>query len=165
MLGRITDWYSMIRSLRGDRHIHFLRLHEKHGMRLEDQKAVQYIALTMSLGTFVRFGPNRISVNTAEGLQKIYSNKANTKKSSYYHVFSDVFQGDSSLTTIDKQLHAKKKRTVSSALSESSIRGMEELILRNIRIFCEALGQSPPESAIQTPDGEKGWSEPKNMTD
>ncbi|KAF2867688.1 cytochrome P450 [Massariosphaeria phaeospora] len=146
LLGQITDWYSVIRSLRGDRHIHFLRLHEKHG-------------------TFVRFGPNRVSVNTAEGLQKIYGNKANTKKSSYYHVFGEVFHGDSSLTTIDNQLHAKKKKTVSTAMSESSVRGMEELILRNIRIFCESLGQSSPEAASKMPDGEKGWSEPKNMTD
>lgn len=137
LLGRITDWYSVIHALRGDRHIEFLRLHEKYG-------------------PFVRFGPNRISVNTAEGLQKIYGTKANTKKSSYYHVFGEVFQGDSSLTTIDNQLHAQKKKTVSSALSESSIRGMEELILRNIRTFCEGLGPA---------EGEKDWSEARNMTD
>ncbi|CAI6336778.1 unnamed protein product [Periconia digitata] len=142
LLGRITDWYSVIRSIRGDRHIEFLRLHEKHGQ-------------------FVRFGPNRISVNTAEGLKKIYGNQANTIKSSYYHVFSDVFKGDSSLTTIDNQIHAKKKRTVASALSESSIRGMEELILRNIRIFCNSLGPQSNDAK----DGEEQWSEPRNMTD
>jgi hypothetical protein len=32
LLGRITDWYSVIRSLRGDRHVEFLHLHEKYGM-------------------------------------------------------------------------------------------------------------------------------------
>jgi hypothetical protein len=122
------------------------------------------VELTTS-GPFVRFGPNRISVNTAEGLQKIYGNKANTKKSSYYHVFSDVFKGDSSLTTVDNQLHAKKKKTVSSALSESSIRGMEELILRNIRIFCEALGQSSPEYDQSVLGEDERWGEPKNLTD
>lgn len=31
LLGRITDWYSVIRSAAGDRHIHFLELHKKHG--------------------------------------------------------------------------------------------------------------------------------------
>ena len=31
LLGRITDWYSVIRSAAGDRHIHFLELHRKHG--------------------------------------------------------------------------------------------------------------------------------------
>lgn len=161
LLGRITDWYSVIRSIKGDRHIEFLRLHEKHGMPVMSKSNISQVQLTTS-GPFVRFGPNRISVNTAEGLQKIYGNKANTRKSSYYHVFNDVFKGDSSLTTVDNRLHAKKKKTVSSALSESSIRGMEELILRNIRTFCEELGKSSP-SYNQSKD--ERWAEPKNLTD
>ena len=36
LLGRITDWYSVIRSAVGDRHIHFLELHRKHGKVLEE---------------------------------------------------------------------------------------------------------------------------------
>jgi hypothetical protein len=104
-------------------------------------------------------------VNTAEGLQKIYGSKASTQKSTYYNVFSEVFQGDSSLTTRDNEIHAKKKRTVSMALSESSIRGMEELILRNIRMFCEAMdpANSKPDGVTST--DEKGWSDTRNMTD
>lgn len=35
LLGRITDWYSVIRSAAGDRHIHFLELHHKHGKVLD----------------------------------------------------------------------------------------------------------------------------------
>ncbi|KAM0809260.1 putative Cytochrome P450-like protein [Seiridium cardinale] len=142
LLGRVTDWYSVIRSARGDRHIHFLELHKKHG-------------------PFVRFGPNRISVNTAEGLSKIYGIKANTKKASYYHVFNDVFKGDSSLTTISEDLHTRKKRVVSSALSESSVRAMEDIVLRNIRKFVQHLGDSSHDQTAEV----KGWSSPKNMTD
>jgi hypothetical protein len=122
-------------------------------------------ALTVFPGPFVRFGPNRISVNTAEGLQKIYGSRANTRKSSYYNVFGDVFHGDSSLTTIDHQIHAKKKRTVSSALSESSIRSMEELVLRNIRIFCAALIEPSSDTLGKSSNEKGGWGEPKNMTD
>ncbi|KAI1394478.1 cytochrome P450-like protein [Hypoxylon trugodes] len=143
-LGKITDWYSVIRSVAGDRHIHFLELHNKYG-------------------PFVRFGPNRISVNTAEGLQKIYGTRAPTQKSRYYDVFSGVFKGDSSLTTIDHGLHMKKKRVVSTALSESSVKAMEEIILRNIRKFTVQLGKSTPS---QTTDlHSESWSSPKNMTD
>ncbi|KAH6639969.1 cytochrome P450-like protein [Truncatella angustata] len=141
-LGRFTDWYSVIRSATGDRHIHFLELHKKYG-------------------PFVRFGPNRISVNTAEGLSKIYGIKANTQKSTYYHVFNDVFKGDSSLTTIDHDLHTIKKRVVSSALSDSSVRAMEDIVLRNIRKFVQHLGESPSIHFTE----EEGWSSPKNMTD
>ncbi|KAK8018790.1 isotrichodermin C-15 hydroxylase [Apiospora marii] len=145
LLGRITDWYSVIRSAAGDRHIHFLELHEEHG-------------------PFVRFGPNRVSVNTAEGLAKIYGIKANTQKSTYYNVFNDVFKGDSSLTTLDHELHARKKRVVSSALSESSVRAMEGIVLRNIRKFTGHLGDSVTDPHSRT-DDEKGWGSPKNMTE
>ncbi|KAK8131617.1 cytochrome P450 4A5 [Apiospora sp. TS-2023a] len=144
-IGRITDWYSVIRSAAGDRHIHFLELHKKHG-------------------PFVRFGPNRVSVNTAEGLAKIYGIKANTQKSKYYHVFNDVFKGDSSLTTVDQELHARKKRVVSSALSESSVRAMEGIVLRNIRKFTEHLTDLPSDPSSD-PNERKGWGSPRNMTD
>ncbi|KAF3762848.1 cytochrome P450 [Cryphonectria parasitica EP155] len=93
-------YYFAIRSASGDRHIHFLELHNKYG-------------------PFVRFALNRISVNTTEGLQKIYGAKDNTQKSC-------------SLTSIDHSLHLKKKRVMSSALSDSSVRAMEDIVLRNI---------------------------------
>jgi hypothetical protein len=130
-------------------------MHAKH--------QIMPMVLIGSPGPFVRFGPNRIFVNTAEGLQKIYGSKANTTKSSYYNVFGEVFRGDSSLTTIDHQIHAKKKRVVSSALSESSIRSMEKLVLRNIRVFCTALAEPSPDTPVNLVDG--AWGPPKNMTD
>ena len=116
-------------------------------------------------GAFVRFGPNRISVNTNEGLHKIYGTKANTQKSSYYHVFNDVFKGDSSLTTIEPGLHARKKRVVSSALSDSSVRAMEELVLRNVRTFCNLIGKGANSADVSNGAAQKPWSAPKNMTD
>lgn len=42
---------------------------------------------------------------------------------------------------------------------------MEELVLRNIRIFCEALGKSSLGHDSQILDEKEGWSEPRNMTD
>lgn len=116
------------------------------------------------LGPIVRFGPNRISVNTAEGLAKVYGIKANTQKSAYYNVFSDVFHGDSSLTTIDHEMHAKKKRVISSALSDSSVRAMEELVLKNVRKFTECLITPDKGAAVVASTTTNNWSSPKNMT-
>lgn len=110
----------------------------------------------------MRFGPNRISVNTVEGLHKIYGVKANTQKSSYYNVFNDVFKGDSSLTTIDHELHMKKKRVVSSALSDSSVRAMEGIVLRNITKFTTSLNDS--EQEMTDSRDENAWGTPKDMT-
>lgn len=141
-LAKITDWYIVIRSFKGDRHIELFELHKKHG-------------------PFVRFGPNKVSVNTTEGLQKIYGYKANTQKSSYYHIFSENFGGENLLTTVDPGLHAKKRKVIGLALSDNSIRAMEEIVLRNVRKFIQHLGESEPsEKAVPASDD---WSSPKNM--
>ena len=106
-------------------------------------------------------------MNTAAGLQAIYGAKANTRKSSYYNVFSHVFQGNSSLTTIERSLHAQKKRVVATALADSSIKEMEELVLRNVRKFCVQLGETS-QTSVDVKSGSDRvprWSQPKNMTD
>lgn len=80
-------------------------------------------------------------------------------------MFNDVFKGDSSLTTIDHDLRAKKKRVVSSALSDNSLSGIEELVLRSIRKFTKRLGE-PAAQLTAGQDGPEGesWSSPKTMT-
>lgn len=114
-------------------------------------------------GSFVRFGPNEISINTVEGLHNIYGVNANTQKLSYYST-NDVFKGESSLTTVDPSIHAKKKRIVSSALSDSSVRAMEGIVLRNVEKFTEILGQTENPQAPST-NSQYSWSTPKNMTE
>ncbi|KAL9619185.1 MAG: hypothetical protein Q9160_006194 [Pyrenula sp. 1 TL-2023] len=165
---RLT-FHPLAKSAVGDRHIHFLELHKKYGeFSITDQSKNNLPDQISFPGPIVRFGPNRISVNTAEGLQKIYGAKANTQKATYYHVFNDVFKGDSSLTTIDHSLHAKKKRVVSTALAEKSVQDMEDLVLQNIRKFTEKLGESDEIAKSSTKDGIYSgleWSIPKNMTD
>ncbi|CAF9939407.1 hypothetical protein IMSHALPRED_001332 [Imshaugia aleurites] len=146
LLGRITDWYSVYQAWSGDRHLDFIELHEKYG-------------------PFVRFGPNRISVNTNEGLKEIYGMKCNTRKASYYKTFAHVFKGDSSNTIIDPEKHGRKKRVVTQALSENSIRAMEEHILNNVRTFCRLMcdgnhaGSDGTKKAVH-----EEWSTPKDMT-
>ncbi|KAL2048040.1 hypothetical protein ABVK25_011077 [Lepraria finkii] len=121
LLGRITDWYSVYQAASGDRHLNFLRLHEKYG-------------------PLVRFGPNRLSSNTADGLKQIYGTKCNTRKASYYATFAHVFKGDSSNTIIDPVKHGRKKRVLTQALSEKSIAAMEEHVLNNVRRFWGVVG-------------------------
>lgn len=108
----------------------------------------------------MRFGPNRISVNTNEGLKEVYGMKCNTRKASYYNTFAHVFDGDSSNTIIDPIKHGRKKRVITQALSESSIKVMEEHILINVRNFCQIMGDN-----YDVPSKERdGWSTAKNMT-
>lgn len=103
----------------------------------------------------MRYGPNRISVNSASALQSIYSTQANTRKSQWYSVWVQFFKTDMSMSTIDRKKHAMKRRIVTRALNSAAVKQMEDRILKNIRRLCELL----IDQEIQTE-----WSTPKDMT-
>ena len=92
--------------------------------------------------------------------------KCNTRKASYYNAFAHVFKGDSSNTIIDPVKHGRKRRVITQALSESSIRAMEEHILSNVRNFCRLMcDQNDVSSDNHTDKALPGeWSAPKDMT-
>ena len=128
-------------------------------------------------GDVVRFGPNSVSINTNTALRDIYGFKANVKKSSFYSVFPATKGAFSTHTAIDKAVHARKRRVLSQAFSDSAMRAMEVHILDNIRAWCRHLGVGGNRSksdfggplnglSKMSPDPDaKGWSEPKNMAD
>lgn len=92
--------------------------------------------------------------------------KCNTRKASYYKAFAHVFKGDSSNTIIDPVKHGRKKRILTQALSESSIRAMEEHILSNVRNFCRLMcDKNDVSNDDDTNKALPGaWSAPKDIT-
>ncbi|KAL8909086.1 MAG: hypothetical protein Q9207_000420 [Kuettlingeria erythrocarpa] len=133
----LTDWYTIYHQFIGDRHIDFYNLHKRYG-------------------PIVRFGPNRISINSATALRDIYSTGANVQKSSVYSSYKHFFSGiDMSMTTIDRKKHAYKRRVNAQALTSAAIKSLEERILRNVRVFCDSLVE---ERLVME------WSSPKDMT-
>ena len=112
------------------------------------------------IGEYVRYGPNRISVNNTVALHAIYGTKANTQKSSYYSVFSHFFPHPSTETTIDKEHHAAKRRILSKALSERGLKDLEASFLANVEQLCSRLIDSKS-------DNETGllsmWSHPRDL--
>ena len=109
----------------------------------------------LSIGDVVRFGPNRISVNSSSALQKIYSTAANTMKSDNYKTFHHLFKTPMIGTIIDdRKQHAFRRRFHSQALNASSVKGSEELILRNLRKFCRLLDM----------ENSGPWTAAKDMT-
>lgn len=93
--------------------------------------------------------------------------KCNTRKASYYKTFAHIFKGDSSNTIIDPVKHGRKKRVITQALSDSSVRAMEEHVLNNVRLFCKImsddLGSTGQAKEASSKDRDS-WSFPKNMT-
>ena len=114
-------------------------------------------------GSVVRYGPNRISINTAEGLREIYGAKAKAQKcTEFYNVFAHFFRSDSTLTTIDAIAHGRKRRVLAQALSGSKIKAMEDHILKHVRIFCNIVGSHTNHSTGKSIIHE--WSPPHDIS-
>ena len=106
----------------------------------------------------MRFGPNSLSFNTNTALKDIYGFRANVRKADFYNAF--VHPAPNTHNTRDKEIHARKRRVLSHAFSDGSIKEAERYILENIRTFCGELGRNDGGGGEK-----KGWSAPQNMAD
>ena len=107
-------------------------------------------------GHFVRFGPDRISIDTNTALHDIYSVRANVQKSQFFTVFSHFFKEQMSMTTIDRKKHAFKRRIDAEAMTSSALKKYEVQTLKNIRTFCRHLVDE---------DALKEWSQARDLTE
>lgn len=63
-------------------------------------------------GPIVRFGPNRVSLNTAKCLIPVYGFRANTRKADWYNIWEIVCGAASTATILDRKVNARRKRIV-----------------------------------------------------
>lgn len=128
----------MYHAFSGDRHIEFHRIHCKYGR-------------------VVRYGPNRVSINSVTALKTIYNPKANCRKSSLFAVFPRFFNSWSTQTIIEteKFQHVSKRRAISQALHGKAIKHIEEAVVRNLQKLCSLLADASG----------NGWSSPFNVAE
>ncbi|EFE30672.1 cytochrome P450 benzoate 4-monooxygenase, putative [Trichophyton benhamiae CBS 112371] len=131
--------------LNGDRHLWLAELHEKYG-------------------THVRVAPNFISVNTVQGLHDIYGHGKKVKKSNFYNAFPAIKGVYNTHNVIDKTIHGRKRRVLSQAFSENALKGMEDVMLTNVRQFCDIMGGDAPGLDSDRFLNEKGVAT-RNMAD
>lgn len=121
--------------------------------------ALRYVFLTSCVpqalihqGPIYRCGPNYLVINTAEGLTKIYAgSKTNVRKAPVYTYLHDG-GASASATVINKDAHARKRRILSHAFSDTALRSLEEYMIQNIELWCTLLTEG------------EGWSEVKDMS-
>lgn len=120
--------------------------------------------LVVHAGPYVRYGPNRLLIdtntaangNTSPFLEATFfvcpltrlsdrksgtdinSHKANTIKSKAYQAL--VHSAPNTLTIRDKSDHSRRRRILSLAFSEAKIQSYENILLRHINNFCSAIG-------------------------
>jgi hypothetical protein len=115
-------------------------------------------------GKFVRFGPNSLSVNSNTALSTIYGFHSNVQKSVFYSAFPPTKDTFNTHSSIDKHAHARKRRVLSHAFSDTAVKAMEKYILQNVRAFTDGLGRGSSTNAARD-DDKKGWSVAQNMAD
>jgi cytochrome P450 len=119
----------------------------------------------MVQGDFVRYAPNRMSVNHVNGLRDIYIGKNFVKPPNYRllrHQAANMF------TMINKKEHARRRRIVGPIISDAAMRRLERTMLLHIIKCFSLLGDTcdnnSGSSVTFLADSSKGWSKSRNMS-
>lgn len=135
-LASITPLVQLSHGLQGDRHLWIYKLHQQYGKH-------------------VRLAPNFVSVNSVEGLHKIYGHGNRFRKADFYNGFLAIPGVYNTHNAIDKTLHGRKRRVLSQAFSDNALKGMEDVMLLHVRQLCSILGRgsgSPAETTFNMAD-------------
>ncbi|KAK6331809.1 hypothetical protein TWF718_002351 [Orbilia javanica] len=103
----------------------------------------------------IRYGPNRVSFNSAVAVKDIYGATKPLRKSAGYRALllsGGVF---SLFSSIDKSFHGKRRRIMSHGFSDAALRSYEPIVQERIDKFLEILTNEA---------GTDGWGTSKNMS-
>ena len=117
------------------------------------------LTLTQSksqLGTTFRYRPDAVCVNTPTGYQKIFGAHGNVKKGDSYKMWRKTVDFVNLWNATSIPVHARKRRVLNYALSETALKGAETFLHGNVDRWLEILGGD-------TKTG--NWSEGINMAD
>lgn len=117
--------------------------------------------LRHGLGKYVRFGPNRVSINCPKASQDLHDVNSNTFKSEVYGVFKHFFGADMSLTTVDHSIHAFRRRVNAVALKPTTIKALGGRVTPHVDYLINSLISGADANAT---DEAGVWSTGKNMT-
>ncbi|KAF4499425.1 Isotrichodermin C-15 hydroxylase [Fusarium agapanthi] len=132
---RISEFPAYYHTKKQNRHIWLWQLQQKYGPKF-------------------RIAPDSVLINTPTGLKTIFTNKANVKKAEYYKSYPRNIHAMTTWNTIDKTIHARKRRVMNNAFSDKAIRSYEPFIQENIDRWFELIDKEI---------GEKQWSNSLNM--
>ncbi|KAI4162632.1 MAG: hypothetical protein LQ342_003678 [Letrouitia transgressa] len=141
-LAKVTSLYAVYHAYIGDLQLDMWRCHQLYG-------------------EFVRYGPNKVIINTNTAIPEIYSRNANVQKSTAYRAFETSPTAHDLQSTVNKKAHARKRRVISQAFSESAIKSLETHIIQHVDSFVKHL--APAVTAVKTTE-EGSWSPKRDMS-
>ncbi|CAE6412952.1 unnamed protein product [Rhizoctonia solani] len=86
-------------------------------------------------GTFVRLGPNHISIADPDALEIVYGHGSGLLKSEFYHMFQNGPKRDV-FNTSDKAEHSKKRKRLANIFSSQNVVAFEPRVRSHIRQLC-----------------------------
>ena len=149
-LWAVTQWPEAVSHNSGFRHVQLQLAHEKYG-------------------DIVRTGPNSLSFRSAQAVHDIYTDrKANLVKNGWAGTSYAMNAVANTHSLIDRPLHAKRRRLLANAFSESALKSMEVYVLQEIRSFCDYMGQAkskptPADGALNGSPDKGTWGQPRNI--
>ena len=96
-----------------------------------------------------------------DAFRTIYDTKANVKKAKQYQAWARHVTAQTTFTSIDKTVHARKRRVLNAAFSDKAMRAADEVSIRHINRWCELLAEGSKGAAQE----DSQWTAPKNMTE
>ncbi|EHK45806.1 uncharacterized protein TrAtP1_012868 [Trichoderma atroviride] len=140
LFAALTDWYTVYWIAEGGRHLEFDKQHKK-------------------FGKFVRFGPNRLSINSAKASRDLHNVNSNTFKADAYSSFKRFFGAEMSLTTVDHKAHAFRRRVNMTAITPAAVKEFEDQVTPHVEEFIDIISEGVGSKV----EGEHGWSSGKDM--
>ncbi|KAL3455771.1 cytochrome P450 [Aspergillus heterothallicus] len=146
LLAKLTSGYAVYHAYLGDLHTDIWACHEKYG-------------------DIVRYGPNRLIINSEAGLKGIYGHGANVHKSRGYEMVTQVPGVHASLCTLDNERHRMLRRLMNQGLSDTNIRSMDTKLRSVASTFATAIGEKEDrfDRARTRAGDDDEWSVAKNM--
>ncbi|KAF1933771.1 cytochrome P450 67 [Didymella exigua CBS 183.55] len=116
-----------------------------------------HLILQEQYGPEYRYAPNSVCLNTPSAYRHIFGPKGNVKKSEYYSVWPKTEHHINTWDAVSVPAHARKRRVINYAFSESALREAEVFVHANVDRWLVLLGR----------DREKGdlWTRSINMAD
>ncbi|KAL7948442.1 cytochrome P450 [Trichoderma barbatum] len=141
LIASLSDWYTVYWIAEGSRHLELDKQHKRYGK-------------------FVRFGPNRLSINSAKASRDLHDVNSNTFKADAYGSFKRFFGAEMSLTTVDHRAHAFRRRVNMTAITPAAVKEFEGQVTPHVDEFIGIISEGAGSKA----QGEHGWSFGKDMS-
>ncbi|KAL6866836.1 cytochrome P450 [Trichoderma novae-zelandiae] len=109
LIAALTDWYTVYWIAEGGRHLELHKQHKRYGKH-------------------VRFGPNRLSINSAQASKDLHNVKGVTYKADAYASFKRFFGAEMSLTTVDHKEHTFRRAVNQATLTPTAVKEFEDQV-------------------------------------